>query len=219
MPSTRRETPTDLVKTEDYSLPAEREGEQAFVRRYETLYPRLCEFAAHDLDPDAARDAVQRALLKIWSRWKSGSIHNPPDAFYYGAVRNQILLTERSARRESRRLGHFLRHVRLPSHRAERPDTELDHTELNAFLKSAVASLPDRCREVWMLVREHDLSYEEAAAALDLTESTVRGHLWRAKRLLLQALIDAGHIEATAIAPPLVPKLLPAPTAEEPNHE
>jgi RNA polymerase sigma-70 factor (ECF subfamily) len=219
MRSAPGEEPTAVVIAEDGPSAVTAEQQESFGRLYEILFPQLCDFAALYVDPDRADDAVHDAISKVWSRRPDIALGNPSVAFFFRAVRNQVATSRMREMRERLRLGFFLRHVKLRPHRRDRPDLKADQAEFRAIVKAALAAMPERCREVWKLVRDHQLTYEEAAAVLDITPSTARCHLHRAKRLMQQALRDAGYMNATALEPPPVPKLLPARTAEEGKND
>jgi RNA polymerase sigma-70 factor (ECF subfamily) len=58
-------------------------------------------------------------------------------------------------------------------------------------VRQAIASLPENYREVVVLCELEELSYEEAAAALNCPLGTVRSRLHRARAILLEKLRDA----------------------------
>jgi putative RNA polymerase sigma (70) factor len=49
-----------------------------------------------------------------------------------------------------------------------------------------LASAPEELRIVWVLREVDDMSYEEISQTLNLTESTVRGRLARARSLVMR---------------------------------
>ena len=58
-------------------------------------------------------------------------------------------------------------------------------------VRLAIATLPENYREVVVLCELDEMSYEDAAAALDCPVGTVRSRLHRARSLLLEKLRDA----------------------------
>jgi RNA polymerase sigma-70 factor, ECF subfamily len=58
-------------------------------------------------------------------------------------------------------------------------------------VRQAIATLPENYREVVVLCELDEMSYEEAAAALECPVGTVRSRLHRARALLLEKLRDA----------------------------
>jgi RNA polymerase sigma-70 factor (ECF subfamily) len=71
---------------------------------------------------------------------------------------------------------------------ARAPDAALLRAEEEARVRSAIDALPDRQRMAVLLSRFEGLSYEEIAAALDTSVSSVESLLFRARRTLAAAL-------------------------------
>lgn len=78
--------------------------------------------------------------------------------------------------------------------------------DLGEAIDRAIAALPDAFRDVVLLVDVHDQPYETAARALDVPIGTVRSRLFRARRLLQEALVahaqDAGLVRPQVDAAP-----------------
>src|SRR5258708_3480559 len=68
------------------------------------------------------------------------------------------------------------------------PERALLAREAEESLRGAVAALPAKYREVFILRQSQELSYEEIAALLDLPLGTVEVRLFRARRRLLKSL-------------------------------
>ena len=60
-------------------------------------------------------------------------------------------------------------------------------------VRSALAALPDDCREILALRESAGLSYDEIAAALSLEVGTVKSRLNRARKKLCAALLESGN--------------------------
>jgi RNA polymerase sigma-70 factor (ECF subfamily) len=95
--------------------------------------------------------------------------------------------------------------------RGEGIDRMFEHLELGSAIHEAIAALSEPHRIVVQLVDVDGLSYEDVALALEVPIGTVRSRLFRARRLLQDALIqharDAGFASAKTAdrsAPPAV---------------
>lgn len=132
----------------------------------------------------AAEDVTQDVFLAVMQdakRFESGRA--TVAAWLSGIARNHA----------RRRLDRDRRTVQLPE-RAEptepaavvHPDPirDLSNAEEIAALRRAVLSLPVRYREVVVLCDLQDLSYDEAASALECAVGTVRSRLHRGRALL-----------------------------------
>jgi RNA polymerase sigma-70 factor (ECF subfamily) len=65
-------------------------------------------------------------------------------------------------------------------------------------VRQAIATLPENYREVVVLCELEEMSYEEAAAALDCPLGTVRSRLHRARALLLEKLREPVMVRGTS---------------------
>jgi RNA polymerase sigma-70 factor (sigma-E family) len=131
-------------------------------------------------DRGHAEDLVQTALLRLARRW--GSIREHPEAYARMVLVN---LT----RDHWRRLGRHAKEQELDEavqHAVTRDpaDTVVDRDAL----RRALAGLPRRQREVMVLRFFVDLSVAETAAALGVSEGTVKTQTSRAVTRLRQEL-------------------------------
>lgn len=56
-------------------------------------------------------------------------------------------------------------------------ETSLEDKELVSIYEKAIKTLPKRCKQIYLLSREHKLKNKEIASLLDLTEGTVEQHM------------------------------------------
>ena len=68
------------------------------------------------------------------------------------------------------------------------PEQQAADSELRALIETAVSNLPDLYRSVFMLRDVENLSIEEVARILDLSETTVKVRLHRARRALRKSI-------------------------------
>ena len=134
--------------------------------------------------PAAAEDVTQEVFLLVMrdaARYEAG--RSSVTAWLCGIARNH-------ARRRLEREGRIVplqeeREAEMPGI-AVYPDPigDLANRERRNALRQAVLSLPLRYREVVVLCDLQELSYADAAAALDCAVGTVRSRLHRARALL-----------------------------------
>lgn len=80
---------------------------------------------------------------------------------------------------------------RLSAH----PHDELASLERIRRVREAIATLPENYREVVVLCELEEMSYEEAATALECPVGTVRSRLHRARGILMERLREAAPSE------------------------
>jgi len=60
----------------------------------------------------------------------------------------------------------------------------LEFLECKKRVDSTIASLPDKCRQVFVMSREHDYSYKDISGNLGISVSTVEKHISKALKVL-----------------------------------
>lgn len=156
---------------------------EALFRRH---YAPLCEFVrGYVHSEDAAEDIVQDLFLALWGK------HDLPDApaftpaYLYRAARNRALKHLRHRRVVSR---WEERAAQAPAPVREGTDHDVRRREARESAERAIADLPDRCREIFLLSRRQHMSYAEIAEALGLSVKTVEVQMWRALKKLRESL-------------------------------
>jgi RNA polymerase sigma-70 factor (ECF subfamily) len=81
---------------------------------------------------------------------------------------------------------------------AAKAHQEFESLETVGRVRQAIATLPENYREVVVLCELEEMSYEEAAAALDCPLGTVRSRLHRARALLLEKLREPAMVRGSA---------------------
>ena len=129
---------------------------------------------------DVAEEIVQEVLLALWQRRDSLVVEDSLRSYLFRATRNRSLNHLRHAAIERKAEPELAA--------AEPPDapapTALVDEEIEVALRSAVSTLPPRCREVFELSRVHGLRYAEIASTLGISVKTVEAQMGKALRIL-----------------------------------
>ncbi len=142
-------------------------------------YRPLCMFALHYLqDADLVEDVVQECFTVLWEKLEQGADVANRRAYLYMSVRNRCL--------------DHLRRKGLPTESLKPYDTygiiDDDDAEersvMEAKLWTAIDSLPEKCRQVFLMSKRHGLKYEEIAEELGLSVNTVRNQISKALNVL-----------------------------------
>lgn len=165
---------------------APREAERRLHGLFEKHYGELLGFALRYVDSeDTAADVVQEVFVRVWSRRSDRRLVDVSRAYLFRAVRNEALNRQTADERRRERWSFSTGERRPPT-----PEDELQDRELAREVERAIADLPPRCREIFLLVRDDGLTYREAAEVLDLSESTVATQMGRALQRLRHRLAD-----------------------------
>lgn len=163
-----------------------RAGRQdAYESIFKSYYAQLVGAAESMLrERSAAEDVVQDVMVELWKRRQSIDVETSLRAYLFRAVRNRSLNQIRH--RKIAPLADPETANRVAGGGAA--DRELETRELNTALRKAVATLPDRCREVFELSRVQGLSYAEIGKVLEISVKTVEAQMGKALRVLREAL-------------------------------
>jgi RNA polymerase sigma-70 factor (ECF subfamily) len=139
-----------------------------------------------------AEDIVQNAYLKAFAAIGTFSGQSSLSTWLTRIVLNAAFDHKRSADRRRAALSQenisMIEDHRAASRSAESPERQVARAELSRTLKEAVAGLPDGYRSVFVLRDVEDMSVRETADALNMSEASVKTRLFRARRLLREAL-------------------------------
>lgn len=126
-------------------------------------------------DRDAAKDLAQDALLALWERtvdWKeTGTIR----AFLYGVARN--FARNRGRRWREVRVLALVDRSSDATRQVKTPAEQLEAGELRRAIQVAVAALPPRRQEIFILARVHGMTHAEIANTLELSSQTVANQM------------------------------------------
>jgi len=168
-------TPTDEELVRRISAGEEEAFVVLYRRRQGALYRFAWQMSGSAAIAEEVTQEVFLALMREARRYdpRRGTVA----AYLYGVARNHVL----------RRLDREAVFVPLAEESVEAPDDphrDAGRQETVEAVRRAVLSLPAGYREAVVLCDLHEMSYEEAAAALGCAVGTVRSRLHRGRALL-----------------------------------
>jgi len=166
------------------------EDESAFNELYKQHIAKLYKFAYSFLDDgEAAEEIVNDALIRIWmERRNLGTIRNTK-VYLYTSIKNMCLNHLRSL--SSKRNNEQKVFEAYYFHLSVDPSQLLISKELSVHVLKAVNQLPERCKLIFKMVKEDDLSCTEVASILGLSPKTVFTQLSIALKKLDSALSNS----------------------------
>lgn len=168
---------------------------RAFEQVFNTHYASLCRYAQkYVIDLDNAREIVQDTFVKLWEIKHSLSEDTSVKSYLYKAVRNNCLDYLKHVKISNEYKEDLLRKVMDSGFKSiASPENCLDgliEKELEDRINDAIASLPDRCREIFELSRFKRFKYREIAKELNISIKTVETQMSRAIQALHEKLAD-----------------------------
>ncbi len=184
---------TPQVRT-DWSEASDREllravqggSEEALAHLIRRKTPPLIQLAYRIVgDREEARDIVQVTFLRVWENRRSFEDRWSPNTWLYRIATNLAidhLRCRRGRQRSSEPVRHYLRQVADSRHRREL--SELLSREVELIFERLASCLTDKQRVVFLLRGVEGLSSREVAEVLGCQPSTVRNHLFAARKKL-----------------------------------
>ena len=155
--------------------------ESAFDALFRKFYKPLCYVAGRKTgDIHAAEDIVQDLFADIYFKRETIEISTSIDKYLYGA-----LFYKCSNFNKKRKIN-----LSYEEYAAEYPDysgiplRKIEEMELEAQIYDAIATLPEKCREVFELSRFENKKNREIAEILNISIKTVETHMSHALKKL-----------------------------------
>lgn len=162
----------------------ERGNQDSFEKLFSIFFARLNEFARQIVkDEFTAQDIVQDVFIKVWENRKEYDSVNI-EAFLFKMVRNKCL--------------DYIKHIRVinNNHQELQLSAQVEELyridfigdepyvlieeELRNEIESIIDSLPEKCKEVFVLSRINGLKNREIATQLGINIKNVERHISRA---------------------------------------
>jgi RNA polymerase sigma-70 factor, ECF subfamily len=165
-------------------------GAEAWEAAFESNYVQLCEYVLGFVgSAELAEDLVHDLFLHLWATRGDRDAVCLSRPYLFVAARNRALKSLRHRRVAEAWIARVASE-RIPA--GHTPEDDVIERELAAAAARAIRELPGRCREVFLLRRRDQLSYEEIARRLDVSLGTVKSQMWHAATRLREKL--AAHL-------------------------
>lgn len=163
-------------------------SQTAFREFYNLTYDRLFRIAYYYVkQEEISQEIVLDVFLKLWEqRATLLDIRNIED-YCFILVKNASL---NQLEKEDRRLASSSNTVIDPIASGSSPEETLISEELFARYVKALDRLPERCREIFIRIREEKQTYAEVAEALNISTKTVDAHLQKATHRLKEMILE-----------------------------
>ena len=156
-----------------------RDGFTAFDEVYRRYWEKLyCAAYRVIRDGEACKDLLQEVFSDFWVRKEKIAVVSL-SAYLHTAVKYQVfnyLRADKISQEHLSRMG-----VLAFSNATEE---QINLRELEGILEKSIAQLPDRCRKIFQLSRDENLSVKEIAARLNISPKTVENQITKALRHL-----------------------------------
>lgn len=148
-------------------------NEKTFKEAYNNHFEIVCRFLNYYThDYQAIEEVVQDVFVNLWVDYQGKEIQYIK-TFLYNSARNRMLNYLRDKENRSVLLEKWARIELEKSEAVDCVDRELFYR----LLQAAVESLPEKCKEIFILSREEQLSYKEIAEIKGISVKTVENQM------------------------------------------
>ena len=132
-------------------------------------------------DPEEVKDVLQELFTNLWNKRADIPVAVNLSGYLYAGIRNRVLNLLSHKEVENKYLSSIQRFT-------PQEDYSTDHTirekELADLIQKEIDQLPPKMREVFLLSRKENLSHQEIAGQLSISEQTVAKQVTNAIRIL-----------------------------------
>ena len=160
------------------------DSQRAFREFYDLTYDRLFRIAFYYVKHEEwAQEIVLDVFIRLWEQRSTLTEVRNIEDYCFILVKNASLnYLEKETRHAT---------VSDPAVQADSPEDTLISEELFARYVKALDRLPERCREVFIRIREEKQSYAQVAEELNISTKTVDAQLQKAITRLKEMLLNA----------------------------
>jgi RNA polymerase sigma-70 factor, ECF subfamily len=185
------QTPTTYARERELVARIRAGDSRALEETYLTYKNDLAAFVdSYVRSPEVTDEIIQDLFLRIWQHrdmWEcSGSL----GGYLFRAARNRAISHIRHERIGAAFRERVTREDLDSSSTPEQADASVENDDLARAIDRAIGLLPPRCREAFVLIRRHHLTYAEAAAVMQLSVKTVEVQMGRAYAVLRRELAE-----------------------------
>lgn len=173
----------------------EQDSQTAFRNFYNMTYDRLFRIAYYYVRQEEwSQEIVLDVFLKLWEQRNLLPGIKSIEDYCFILVKNASL---NYLEKETRRNTLSTDCMPEPEEGNASPEEEIISEELFARYVKALDRLPERCREVFIRIREEKQSYAEVAEALGISTKTVDAQLQKATARLKEMILGRQGDELT----------------------
>jgi RNA polymerase sigma-70 factor len=173
---------SDCTNPDDINSKAILEGDTvAFEELFKRNYQSLCNYCQGIVtEHDKAEDIVQDVFVYLWNNRSSIDIKVSLKHYLYSSVRHgalKVLKRQLMEQRHSPLLTEFIENLQHSEY-SEEEVVEIEQ------MKKALASLPQQCRNVFLMSCVDEKPYKQIAEELNISVNTVKTHITKAYRII-----------------------------------
>ncbi|WP_303316716.1 RNA polymerase sigma-70 factor [Flavivirga abyssicola] len=147
----------------------------------------LLTFAIRYLNKVDAEEVVSDIFFLLWQKRKQIHLKTSLKGYLLSTTRNKCINT---IKRQHVLLEDIAKiDYTIIANTPIRPDQSIEYEEIKKLLDFFIEKLPSKCKLIFKLNRENNLSYKEISNELDISINTVNTQMYRALKFLKEKII------------------------------
>jgi RNA polymerase sigma-70 factor (ECF subfamily) len=142
-------------------------------------------------DKDTSKEIVHTVFVNIWEKREEFDFEKPAKSYLFTAVYNRCM---NYIRDQKKFVSHDEPTVITENSENVVNNDHLEAAELESRIWKTINSLPEKCREVFILSRFEGKKYADIADSLDISVKTVESQMSKALKVLREQLTDYIHL-------------------------
>ncbi|WP_111709925.1 RNA polymerase sigma factor [Lutibacter citreus] len=171
------------IQNDDILLERLKSGDNQALTEIYNAYWKSLFLSSYSLlkNKETSEDIIQDVFLDIWKKREQLKITISLKAYLYACTRYKVYDYFRKNKKGIN--VDLIENLNTRAYQAT-PATKLMHKELVEHIETVVSTLPKKCREIYLLSREEQLSHKEIAQKLNISTKTIESHITRALKTL-----------------------------------
>lgn len=146
----------------------------------------LCNFLLIYLhSKELAEDIALDIFTFIWEKRQILQINTNFKSFLFAAAKNKAITLYK---KEHQKIFTQIENVESVIPNDSSSQLTMENDELRGLINDAISKLPEKCRQVYLMAWEENMSYNEIAVQLGLSPKTIENHVGIALHKLRESL-------------------------------
>lgn len=158
-----------------------------FEEVFRSHFEYLTNFARQYVgDMDTAQEITQKAFITLWEKREEINPKLSIKSYLFTIVKNRSL----NYLRDTKRYRSEVLDIDCGDIEVSLEEHHGVEEELKELIDKALATLPEKCRQVFEMSRFQQMKYKEIAEELEISQKTVEAHMSKAMKMLRLELKD-----------------------------
>ena len=167
----------------------------AFEKFYIEFHPKLFAFSRKFIDDsETAKDILQEVFFDFWTQRSVIDIKTSVQSYLFRMLHNRCLNHIRSRKIHEKYVDYSenkLKEAELAFYDYGLDNyTSIFFLEMQDILEKSIQSLPESCRQIFLLSRNEGLTSKEIANQLNISIRTVENQIYRSLKIIKEDLKD-----------------------------